>query len=248
MGGWKMLEVVLAAIMVVGFPLMDLVRMSRLKKNSTHAARMCLYRLVVFAEWGAVVLVLLLGWLQFRGARPFFQPGADLVAALPHLAESKPAVFLPVIIGVMIGLLIPVIAAWIHPAMRSRINSTLQPLAFLLPQGADERRMFVAVALTAGICEEVLYRGFLLHVCTVSAGMRAPVAISLSVIAFGVAHLYQGWKGALGATVLGALLMAGYLVTGSLLPGIVIHALIDLRPLLMLPREGSPFEQPGLSY
>lgn len=248
MGSWKMVEVVLATIMVVGFPLMDLVRMSRLKRNSTHAARMSLYRLVVTAEWGAVVLVLLLGWLQFGGAQPFLHPAADFLEALPHMAGSKPVFFLPVFLGGAIGLLIPVIAAWIRPAMRSRINSALRPLAFLLPQGSDERRMFVAVALTAGICEEVLYRGFLLHACAVSAGVRAPVAISLSVIAFGLAHVYQGWKGALGATVLGGLFMASYVVTGSLLPGIVLHVLIDLRPLLMLPREGSPFEQPGLSY
>jgi hypothetical protein len=36
-------------------------------------------------------------------------------------------------------------------------------LAFLLPSTKDERRWWWIVWLTAGICEEAWYRGFVLH-------------------------------------------------------------------------------------
>jgi membrane protease YdiL (CAAX protease family) len=50
---------------------------------------------------------------------------------------------------------------------------------------------------------------------------------------FGLAHAYQGVTGVVTTGVLGGVLAALYLGTGSLLLPVVLHALIDLRFLLV---------------
>ena len=59
--------------------------------------------------------------------------------------------------------------------MRTALAVQLKPVAALLPRTAAERWVFALLALTAGICEEVLYRGA--SGWPPSAGRRRPSAI-----------------------------------------------------------------------
>jgi membrane protease YdiL (CAAX protease family) len=107
----------------------------------------------------------------------------------------------------------------------------------LLPRTRAERRLFTLVGVSAGICEEWLYRGFFLAVVSaISGGLPGPALVAVAGVAFGLAHVYQGPGGVLLTGVLGAVLAALYLDTGSLLLPVVLHALIDLRFLLVPPR------------
>ncbi len=63
----------------------------------------------------------------------------------------------------------------------------------------------------------------------------APAAAIIAVAVFGMAHVYQGLAGAVGALVLGAVLAALYVSTGSPLLPIVVHVLVDLRGLVLVP-------------
>jgi hypothetical protein len=105
-----------------------------------------------------------------------------------------------------------------------------------VPRSRVERGAFVGVALTAGICEEILYRGFglaFLHwaMPTVSIAVDI-VVISL---AFGVAHAYQGGRGVAAATIGGGLFGLIVASSGTLFVAIAIHALVDLRILGLSP-------------
>ena len=64
-------------------------------------------------------------------------------------------------------------------------------------------------------------------------GHRRPdgFVIALSAVAFGFAHLYQGWRGVILTGILGAVFADVVLTTRTLLPVMAIHALIDLRNL-----------------
>ncbi|PSK97188.1 CAAX prenyl protease-like protein [Murinocardiopsis flavida] len=103
--------------------------------------------------------------------------------------------------------------------------------ADLAPQTRRERRAAAVHAVTAGICEELLYRGLFV---ALGVGLGLPVwaAAVLSCVLFAVAHVYQGWWGLVGPGVLGAAAMVLYLVTGSLIVAIVAHVLINLRSVL----------------
>lgn len=97
----------------------------------------------------------------------------------------------------------------------------------LLPQSRREQAAFVGLSLTAGICEEIVFRGFLIAALTVSTGSIA-VAVALSSSLFGVLHAYQSVFGTLRATLLGAALALPFVLAGSILPGIAAHAAIDI--------------------
>ena len=105
----------------------------------------------------------------------------------------------------------------------------------LMPVTGRERLLFVGVSVTAGVCEEIVFRGFLIHVLHTATGSVA-IALVLSSGVFGVAHAYQQPLGALRAALLGLILAAPLVLTGSLVPSIIAHALIDILSGLWLSR------------
>lgn len=105
----------------------------------------------------------------------------------------------------------------------------------LLPATRAERRWFVLVSLSAGICEEFIFRGFLLHVLAWATGSTA-LAVIISSGAFGVLHAYQQPTGALRAAMLGALLAVPLLVSQPIHASIAAHAVIDVIAGLWLHR------------
>ena len=101
----------------------------------------------------------------------------------------------------------------------------------LLPATVREARVFIGLAITAGICEEVLYRGYLLwYLQSLGLGLGAVV---VAIVAFGLGHAIQGIRGIVGTGVAGAVFMGLYLLTGSLVAPIVLHATVDLANGLM---------------
>ena len=96
----------------------------------------------------------------------------------------------------------------------------------VLPSTPRELRVFYGAAVTAGVCEETLYRGYLLWYF--QSLIPAGAAIAAAILMFGVAHAYQGMRGIFSTGVAGAFAMAVYLLTGSLLAPILLHAALDL--------------------
>jgi membrane protease YdiL (CAAX protease family) len=123
---------------------------------------------------------------------------------------------------------------------RRALAVQLRPVAALLPRTRPERWTFGLLAVTAGVCEELVYRGFGLAALRWAApGITDPALIAVTAAAFGLAHLYQGPVGVLLTGLLGAYLGWITIATGSLLPVILLHALIDLR-ILGLPLDAVP--------
>jgi uncharacterized protein len=84
------------------------------------------------------------------------------------------------------------------------------------------------------VCEEWLYRGFFLAVVSAPAGgLPTVLLVVVAAVAFGLAHAYQGPAGIVATGLLGGVMAAVYLQTGSLLLPVLLHAVIDLRFLLV---------------
>ena len=106
-------------------------------------------------------------------------------------------------------------------------KSRLAALALrLMPETAIESLVFVALAVTAGVCEEFLYRGFVFAAITRAAGV--PIALLGSSALFSLAHIYQGRRGLITTFILGVLFAASRIWTGNLIPAVVAHAVVDL--------------------
>ncbi|MGA2354874.1 MAG: CPBP family intramembrane glutamic endopeptidase [Terriglobales bacterium] len=107
----------------------------------------------------------------------------------------------------------------------------IEPLAFLSPRGVAEVVLWVVMSVTAGFCEELVYRGYLQKQFLALTG-NAALAVLAQALLFGVGHWYQGIKMVIIITLLG-LLFGGFAYwRKSLRPGMIAHALGDIANLI----------------
>jgi CAAX protease family protein len=109
---------------------------------------------------------------------------------------------------------------------RAALQNQLGKLAFVLPHSQSELGWFVTLSLSAGFCEEFVFRGYLIWAFRPLLGLWG--AAAFSVVVFTAAHAYQGKKGALGTGVAGTAFTLVVLISGSLFPAVALHALVDI--------------------
>lgn len=113
------------------------------------------------------------------------------------------------------------------PAKLAELRGEFKALESVIPTNAREGRLFNALSVTAGVCEEILYRGFLLgYLAALSPLWLAVVASS---VIFGLGHAYQGMGGVFKTGVVGAAMAGLFVMTGALWAPIVVHAAIDIN-------------------
>jgi membrane protease YdiL (CAAX protease family) len=97
----------------------------------------------------------------------------------------------------------------------------------ILPHGPLEVALWFAVSASAGICEELVYRGyFQLQFAGLTASRAAGVV--LQAVAFGLTHGYQGWQSMTVICVYGVVFGVAALLRRSVLPGILAHTVTDI--------------------
>ena len=216
-------DLVLLTIILVGYPLWDYyVSWPRSKarlESGDPGARAQLYRGAILVQWSAVALVVALWSLHLR---------------MPELLWLQPpmrgwpfntAVVVTVLAAtLMIGQAIAAARASddVRAALRPRLGYAIP----ILPRTRVERRWFMALSVTAGICEELIYRGFVVWALEPWFGLWA--AAVLSVLGFGAAHAYLGRQGVLRATLAAVVFAGSVLALGSLYPAMILHAVIDI--------------------
>lgn len=112
---------------------------------------------------------------------------------------------------------------------RDKIRKELEKTSLdaLIPHTEKELKVFMLVSVTAGICEEIMFRGFL--IAYLSHYMDTGLALILSSALFGMGHLYQGFTGVLRTMFVGAGFAILYALSGSLLAPVILHAAIDVH-------------------
>lgn len=118
-------------------------------------------------------------------------------------------------------------------------------LAALIPRTARERRLAVAVAFTAGITEEAVYRGLLIGVGTHVFDLPLVLVVFVSLALFVANHAYQGRRGTLRVGVFGSLVTIIYLNSGSILLAVVVHITQNLVALLLAHPAAPPSPTPA---
>lgn len=111
----------------------------------------------------------------------------------------------------------------------------VEGVADLLPRTKKEKGMWAFVSLSAGICEEIIYRGFLVFLLqAIFPEIPIFLIILIPSALFGLSHFYQGLQGIIGTGVLGALFLSLFLASGSLLLPIILHFIIDFSSTFSL--------------
>jgi membrane protease YdiL (CAAX protease family) len=109
----------------------------------------------------------------------------------------------------------------------------------IMPQTSTEAFAFIALACTAGLSEEFVYRGFVFAVFSRAFAVTvypAFFAVAVSSAWFAMAHLYQGRRGIITTFVVGLLFCAVCIWSGNIVPAIVGHIGVDLVAGLYAPR------------
>ncbi|GAA0561650.1 hypothetical protein GCM10010172_51070 [Paractinoplanes ferrugineus] len=154
---------------------------------------------------------------------------AHLGLTWPHAAGDRLRFFVELAVLIVAGGL-----WWRRQARRGEPVPRPARLEVLVPATRAEHRWAWAASISAGVGEELMFRG-LLVLAGLAAGLPPVAAAPAASVLFGAAHLYQGRSGMLGTAGLGLVLCYFYLPTGSLLFPIVLHVRLDLRALVMVP-------------
>ncbi len=208
----QLTSVIFALLVVVGVPILSFLTMRDPK--ICFLPRPVLYASAVVSQWTLVTLAAAVAAEKHMHPRDL---GLHPVSPAPF---SWWVVFLITVtaLGTALLMLLEAVRLWPRES---------ELLYRLLPRTRREKLWAVlVVAPTAAICEEFLYRGYLLNEL---AGWAHSVTAGwiFSSVAFGLAHVYQRWHGIIRAALLGALLAYPVVRAGSLYPSMCAHFIID---------------------
>ena len=99
-----------------------------------------------------------------------------------------------------------------------------------LPETAYEYFHYTFLALTAGICEEFIFRGYFIRYFQTLLGTEHTytMAILIPALIFGFVHFYQGWQAVIKITAMAIMFGFIFVHTESLWVLISVHAAVDL--------------------
>lgn len=171
------------------------------------------YLTVMLLEW---LLVIFIAWgVRLRGLTLRELIGGSWPRWTAILRDIGIAIAFFIVANIVYGTL----AKLLHVDPGARLKS-------IMPHGGAQIAVYLLLSLTAGFCEELIFRGYLFRQFTV-LGKSVTAGLLLQAILFGLAHGYQGPKLMLIVTVYGCLFGALAAWRRSLRPGMIAHALQD---------------------
>lgn len=107
-----------------------------------------------------------------------------------------------------------------------QLKAQFGSLTLIIPQNGNELTRFNLLSITAGIVEELLWRGFMIWYL----GQFMPLwaAAIVSTVGFGLAHAYQGLAHLPQITLVGGAFAGLYLLSGSIWLPMLLHAAVDI--------------------
>jgi len=180
-----------------------------------HPHLVPLYLSLIAMEWGLFVWVWR-GGLRRSGTKLSELIGGKWVSAKDVLVDG----------GLAFGLWAVWTLAnmasyrWLGPGHAASIQT-------YLPQRALEILLWIGVSMSAGFCEELVFRGYFQKQFEAFTQSRW-VAVSLQAVLFGISHGYQGIEACARIACLGTLYGLIALWRKNLRPGMIAHAWGDI--------------------
>jgi len=109
---------------------------------------------------------------------------------------------------------------WLRPSHARSVEN-------LLPQGVVELGLWIALSISAGFCEELVFRGYLQRQFAALTRSNL-IGLILQAALFGVSHGYQGVAATVKIALLGIVYGSLALWRRSLRPGMIAHAWSDI--------------------
>lgn len=168
----------------------------------------------------AMAFIIVAVWLLFR------RPLAELGLTQPVKAESWWWI-------VFVFVALYIIDTWLAVATDENLSKAInrwKKRTPFMPTQRHELPLYFLMCFSAGIFEEIIFRGFLVTYCFhLFSGLNNPElwAVIIPAIIFSVAHYYQGGKAVIKIVVLSVLFGFIFIRSGSLLVVMLLHFLVD---------------------
>jgi len=183
-------------------------------RAAQHPHRAAVYVLTILLEWSVVAYI---AW----GAKRHGSSLGELIGGKWNDSKS----FLRDI-GIAAGFWLIALVVLFATALALRADKPGPSMRFLFPQSHLEIALWILTSLTAGICEEIIFRGYFQKQFIAWTG-SVPAGVLLSAAVFGAGHIYQSGKSAIIIGVYGALFGILAEMRKSLRPGMMTHAWHD---------------------
>lgn len=221
---------VLLVAPLLGFSLLGSIHPARRALSEHHGTQ---YLLTLVWEWVLAALVI---W----GIRMRKVPLRQLLGKhRPTLNDWRDDFLLALSFWMAASILLAAIGVTLKFAHFPMPTKTIAQLA---PQNAWQLTVWISLSISAGICEELVFRGYLLQQFTRTSG-RVWIGVLTSSLLFGVAHGYEGASGMIAITIYGSLFCLLAMKRYSLRPGMIAHAWHDIFSgvVLMLLKHAQVF-------
>jgi membrane protease YdiL (CAAX protease family) len=187
-----------------------------LRMESAHprVGHVAMYTMILATEWAIFALSLWRTDAVFVGyvARAVRQP-RSLLWDIPVAAA---------VCAVLLFVVTPLI-------MRALGNAGWSSSATLAPRGGVEIALWIAVALSAGVCEETVFRGYFQQQIAGWTGNEFWGVMGQAAV-FGACHAYQGWKKVVLIFAWGCVFGGVVWWRRGLRANMIAHAVLDSLP------------------
>jgi uncharacterized protein len=182
--------------------------------SASHSAVLLRYTLLILSEWGMAYWT----WagVHWRGGHlrdltggrwtSWRSVATDAVIAIPFWGVWE-------------------LTAWLVHRVVQRVPAATAP--YQPPTGILEVTLWILLSISAGIGEEIVFRGYLQKQFQAATG-SVVAAVILQGAIFGLAHTYQGWKQVIVIAALGILYGALVAWRRNLRASIIAHAWSDI--------------------
>jgi len=184
---------------------------------ASHSQSVPIYLTLIGMDWALL-------YYCWAGVHRF---GGDLATLSGERWKSWKSVAVDVAIALPFWALWEGAAYGVHWLLGAAGSGAAKTVDSLLPKSLVEIVVWIGASLTAGICEEMAFRGFLQKQFHALSGNIAAAVVAQGVV-FGLFHAYQGWRNVVVIAVLGVLYGALAAWRGNLRINIVSHAWSDI--------------------
>lgn len=191
----------------------------------------------------AIAVVVVMSW-QFLG-----RPLSGLGFRWPEPGSWGPGLLISIVFLIAYGL--DVWSEVSSPEALARTRRHWRKHTPFMPENQYELRQFMLVAVSAAVCEEILFRGYFITYLLAVFGdslMGKTLAVVIPTIIFALSHYYQGWKAVGKIALLSLAFGLIFIITKSLFLPIMLHLVVDVMGgwlSLIILKENEPGPTPA---
>lgn len=219
----SLVDIVMLAVIVIGLPLETLLTLKSGRAelaSGKPGVRIKRYTQTIFLLWGLALPIIILWATSGRDwAALGFQVQSGTIAIAGWALAGLMAIFF------VYQLALVTRSASVRDDFRNGLAKD-EIMSNFMPQTEAERRVFNLMGVSAGIAEEIIFRGYLIW--ALSLFMPVWVAATGALLVFTLLHLYQGAKQLPTIFMFAALATLVFVLSGSLWPAIAVHIFIDV--------------------